>query len=532
MSAPLHTTTPSRGTLGKRLLTTFCVVLTLTLLGSVIGIWSLRQIQQSTETMVSQGVATERLVADAYRYQAINSERFKAIALSSEPEVNEILGADIAATQQRYDGLIAELDKGLQAAEDRALLEGIQAAGKDFQKARAELMAASESNFTVRIRKVYAERFLPSSGALLSALGTLTQSQRNAMDAGAREVERLGAVARTALLAFGALALVVGSVLALWLVRSITRPIALARDTADRVAALDLRHDIAGHGRDETGHMLAALGTMQEALRRLAHQVRTSVQSLHHASGDIASGNADLCLRTDQAASSLQQTAAALEQVQQAVHHSVRTAEHTETQAAQAAAQAQQGQQVVAQVRQSMVTLERTAARIGTITGVIDDLAFQTNLLALNAAIEAARAGERGRGFAVVAGEVRQLAQRSAAAAHEIKTLIGQAQQQIAHSGTLAQAADARMAQVAAAITHTAHAMLDIRTHSQAQRNDIAAIGQALDQLDQVTQQNAALVEQSVSATAQLRTQADELTALVSRFILPESMPGTLLALQ
>ena len=192
----------------------------------------------------------------------------------------------------------------------------------------------------------------------------------------------------------------------------------------------------------------------------------------------------------------------------------------------------EQGQQVVAQVSHSMVTLERTAARIGTITGVIDDLAFQTNLLALNAAIEAARAGERGRGFAVVAGEVRQLAQRSAAAAHEIKTLIGQAQQQIAHSGTLAQAADARMAQVAAAIAHTAHAMLDIRTHSQAQRNDIAAIGQALDQLDQVTQQNAALVEQSVSATAQLRTQADELTALVSRFILPESMPGTLLALQ
>jgi len=169
--------------------------------------------------------------------------------------------------------------------------------------------------------------------------------------------------------------------------------------------------------------------TMQEALRRLAHQVRTSVQSLHHASGDIASGNADLCLRTDQAASSLQQTAAALEQVQQAVHHSVRTAEHTETQAAQAAAQAQQGQQVVAQVSQSMVTLERTAARIGTITGVIDDLAFQTNLLALNAAIEAARAGETGRGFAVVADEVRALASKTQSSTGDIQAHIVALQQ-------------------------------------------------------------------------------------------------------
>lgn len=526
------TSAPTIGPLGRRLLGLFFILLTLGLAGASMGLWALARIGQATDGIVVHSLAIERLLSDTQRLQALNAERYKAVALSSEPEVGDTLGADIAATEQQYSTHLAQLEQLLQSKAQQALLAQVHQQTQAFDTARQALLQARDFGLTERIRDVYTQQFLPATQAQQAALAALGQAQRQAIDADAQQVAQWSTRARQALLLFGGLALVLGLLLVLWLVRSITRPIALARDTADRVAALDLRHDIAGHGRDETGHMLAALGTMQEALRRLAHQVRTSVQSLHHASGDIASGNADLCLRTDQAASSLQQTAAALEQVQQAVHHSVRTAEHTETQAAQAAAQAQQGQQVVAQVRQSMVTLERTAARIGTITGVIDDLAFQTNLLALNAAIEAARAGERGRGFAVVAGEVRQLAQRSAAAAHEIKTLIGQAQQQIAHSGTLAQAADARMAQVSAAITHTAHAMLDIRTHSQAQRNDIAAIGQALDQLDQVTQQNAALVEQSVSATAQLRTQADELTALVSRFILPESMPGTLLALQ
>ena len=373
------TSAPTIGPLGRRLLGLFFILLTLGLAGASMGLWALARIGQATDGIVVHSLAIERLLSDTQRLQALNAERYKAVALSSEPEVGDILGADIAATEQQYSTHLAQLEQLLQSKAQQALLAQVHQQTQAFDTARQALLQARDFGLTERIRDVYTQQFLPATQAQQAALAALGQAQRQAIDA---------------------------------------------------------------------------------------------------------------------------------------------------------AAQAQQGQQVVAQVSQSMVTLERTAARIGTITGVIDDLAFQTNLLALNAAIEAARAGERGRGFAVVAGEVRQLAQRSAAAAHEIKTLIGQAQQQIAHSGTLAQAADARMAQVSAAITHTAHAMLDIRTHSQAQRNDIAAIGQALDQLDQVTQQNAALVEQSVSATAQLRTQADELTALVSRFILPESMPGTLLALQ
>ena len=521
MSTTLPSPKPSQGTLGKRLLTTFAVVLTLSLLGSLIGIWSLRQIQQSTETMVSQGVATERLVADAYRYQAINSERYKAIALSSEPEVGDILGADIAATQKLYDARIAELGQRLQVAEDRALLDSIDAAGKDFLKARTELVAARDSGVTERIRTVYAERFLPSSGALLSALGTLTQSQRNAIDAGAREVERLGAVARTALLAFSAMALLVGSVLALWLVRSISRPIALAGATADRVAALDLRHDIAGHEKDEAGRMLNSLAVMQQALRGLVEQVRGSAQNVSAAASEIAGGNTDLSSRTEETAASLQQTAAALEQITIRVMHSAQAAHDAQQMVATATTVAHEGGNVVAQVERTMEGIHKSAGKIVAIIGVIDSIAFQTNILALNAAVEAAHAGEQGRGFAVVAAEVRSLATRSAAAAREIKALINESVDQVKEGTSLAGVAGHTMQRIVGSIQNAERMMGEITSATQDQNRDIGQINTAVARLDQMTQANSALVEQSMTASAGLRNQAHELSTLISRFVLP-----------
>lgn len=510
---------PLVGPLGRRLLGLFFTLLALGLAGSAMGLWALARIGQATDDIVVRSLARERLLADAQRLQALNAERYKAVALSSEPEVGQTLGADIAATDAQYRALLVALAQDGRA--EPALWAQLQQRRAAFDTARQALLQARDFGLTERIRAVYAQQFLPAAQAQQAALAALAQAQRQAIDADAQQVAQWSSRARQALLLFGALELALGLLLVGWLVRSITRPIALARDTAHRVAALDLRRDIAGHGRDETGHMLAALATMQEALRRLAQQVRASVQGLHRTSGDMASGNADLCTRTEQAAASLQQTAAALAQVQQAVQQSAQQAEHTEQQAQQAAAHAQQGQQVVAQVGLSMGLVQGSAARIGAITGVIDALAFQTNLLALNAAIEAAHAGELGRGFGVVAGEVRQLAQRSAQAAQEIKTLITQAQQHISEGAQLAHSADARMAQVARASAQTAQAMHAIRSRSQAQRQDISAIAQALGQLEQMTQQNAALVDQSASATQQLRSQAHELTALVSRFILP-----------
>ncbi len=511
----------SIGPLGRRLLGLFAAVLALSLLGSAIGLWALQHIGVSTDDIVQRSIANERLVADAYRLQAINAERYKAVALSSEPEVGEILGADIAQTQRQYEALVDTLAQRVAGSADEARLAELGSRLQAFHTARTALVQARDYGLTQRIHEVYTTQFLPASQALLAALEELTQAQRQSIDAAAMQVANWSWTARLSLLAFGALSLVLGTLLALWLVRSITRPITLASDTANRVAGLDLRHDIQGHDRDETGQMLHALAVMQTALRHLAQQVRASVYSLHTASTDMASGNAHLSDRTEEAAASLQETAAALEHVKRALNTSAQTARHTEARAAEAATLAHQGQEVVTQVVQTMHEISHSAHKIADITGMIDSLAFQTNILALNAAVEAARAGEQGRGFAVVASEVRTLANRSAEAARLIKALIATSVQQVETGSRLAGDAGHTMQQVVHAIREAAQTMADLKAGSEAQNEDLAAIHTALAQLDNMTQQNAALVEQSSAATESLRIQANDLAGLVSQFLLP-----------
>ena len=522
-SRPLAATAPLRArSLRGRLVGVFLSVLALSLVGSAIGGWSLLRIHASTEAMVGRSVANERLVADAFRLQAINAERYKAVALSSEPEVGEILGADIARTQQEYDARIAALADRLDTPADRERLQQVAASGVAFAKARTDLIAARDSGLTERIRSEYTGRFLPASQALLQSLDGLTQSQRQGIDGAAGQVADLSRMARLSLLGFGALALVLGTALALWLVRSITRPIALAGATADRVAGFDLRHDIAGHGRDETGRMLHSLSVMQSALRTLVGRVSLSVQNLRTASAEIANGNAELSQRTEATAANLQETAAALEHVTRKVQESEHTTERTEALATQAADTARAGSGVVTELVGTMEQVSHSAHRIADITGVIDSIAFQTNILALNAAVEAARAGEQGRGFAVVASEVRSLATRSAEAAREIKALIAASLAQVQGGTRLAGEAGRTMGQVVASIQQAAQTMVEIKAAHRAQNEDIAAIHGAMSRLDDMTQQNAALVEESAAAADSLRAQAQDLSVLVSHFLLPE----------
>ncbi|MDD2711932.1 MAG: methyl-accepting chemotaxis protein [Simplicispira sp.] len=521
----IHRPTPSpRNTLGQRLLFAFFVVLLLGLIGSATGIWSLGRIHTATVHMVQHSIKAERLIADAYRAQAINAERYKAVALSSEPEVGDILGADIAATQKSYDHLMGQVTLLLQSPAEQQLLQQVQRAEKDFTAARTELVAARDSGLTQRIHTVYGKRFLPASGALQAALGTLTQSQRDDIDASDTTIAQWSTRARLVLLVFTALALVLGSLLALWLRRSITRPIASASATADRVAQLDLRHDIAGHGRDEAGRMLHSLAVMQNALRALVAQVRNSAQNIRAASSDIASSNNDLSTRTEETASRLQETAASLEHITLRVAQSATAARRAEALAATAATVAGQGSAVMARVQTTMQGIHQSSTKIVDIIGVIDGIAFQTNILALNAAVEAARAGAQGRGFAVVATEVRSLATRSARAAQEIKDLIGASVKQVHAGSSLVSDAADTMGRTMAAIQEATHAMAEITDATQAQNVDIGQINSAVSRLDQMTQQNSALVEESAAASDSLKAQAQELAQLISQFVLPSHM--------
>ena len=514
--------------LGRRLLATFVTVLLLTLAGSAIGVWSLRSVDAATRQAIENNVATERLVADAYRLQAINTERYKAMALSSEPEVGEILSADIERTQTHYRELMDQLATRLQTPAEQALLTGTHDKAQDFQAAVKELVAARDFGLTERIRKVFTERFEPSAAALLGSLQQLAQSQRDAIDAAGAQIAQSSQRAQVALTLFCATALLLGSVLTWWLVRSISRPIGTANATAQRVSSLDLRENIEGHNRDEAGQLLLSLNTMQQALRTLVMQVRQSAQSVRLAAHEIAQGNADLSERTEGTASSLQQTAAALEQVTQRLHQSTETAARAEHMASQASAVATEGGNAMAQVVRTMQNIQQSSRKVEEVTGVIDSIAFQTNILALNAAVEAARAGEQGRGFAVVAAEVRQLAMRAGEAAREIKGLIATSAQNVETGTALVNGAGHTMGQIVDSIRNVASMISDISSTTLSQTRDINDINTAVARLDHMTQQNSALVEESAAASEGLRHQANELTHLISQFVLPpqhEALP-------
>ena len=301
---------------------------------------------------------------------------------------------------------------------------------------------------------------------------------------------------------------------------SICQPIQQAQAMATRIAEghLDNRVDIQGD--DEAAHLLRSLGEMQGALRTLVGQVRESAESISTASSQIASGNMDLSSRTESTASSLQQTASSMDELTGTVQQSAQAAGQANQLAGQAADAARRGSTLMDEVVTSMGEIDGASRRINEIIGVIDGIAFQTNILALNAAVEAARAGEQGRGFAVVAGEVRSLAQRSANAAKEIKTLISASGEKVDSGTRLVNDAGAAMHEIMSSVEHVSSIITEITTSSNEQSQGIGQVNQAVNELDQMTQQNAALVEESAAAAASLKEQAERLSRSISAFAL------------
>ncbi len=318
------------------------------------------------------------------------------------------------------------------------------------------------------------------------------------------------------------LAIALLAALCAWLMwaiaRATTRSVAAAVRVAQAVADGDLGAPVPDGGRDELGRLLAALGEMQQRLGGVVGQVRGNAECVASASAQIARGNLDLSQRTEEQASALQQTAASMEELGSTVVHNADNARQASELAQGASAVAGQGGTVMAQVVQTMRAIQTSSQKISEITGTIDSIAFQTNILALNAAVEAARAGEQGRGFAVVASEVRSLAQRSADAAREIKSLIGASVEQVDAGTRLVDQAGTTMQEIVASIAGVSSIMGEIRSASAEQSQGVSEVGAAVSRMDRTTQHNAALVEQTAAAATSLEEQARQLVQAVAVF--------------
>jgi methyl-accepting chemotaxis protein len=320
-----------------------------------------------------------------------------------------------------------------------------------------------------------------------------------------------------------AISVVAALVLGVYLARSISQPLTQAIELADAVAAGDLTREINANGNDEVAHLQEAMRGMVHNLRKLVSSVRVGVDSVAVASGEIASGNQDLSTRTEQQASSLEQTASSMEQLSSTVRQNAESARQANQLAVAASEVAGRGGEAVGNVVETMGQIQASSRKIAEIIGVIDGIAFQTNILALNAAVEAARAGEQGRGFAVVAGEVRSLAQRSAQAAREIKGLIADSVEKVESGSRQVTEAGTTMQDLVSQVRRVTDLLGEIASATVEHSSGIGLVNNAVTQLDQMTQQNAALVEQSAAAAASLRSQAEQLAQAVAIFKLGRS---------
>ena len=350
----------------------------------------------------------------------------------------------------------------------------------------------------------------------------LNEYQDKMMDESAKESDQAYHSGLNFLAELAALATLLAVVIGWWLTRSVTRPLNEAVEVAQRVAAGDLTSTVEVKSKDETGMLLQALKDMNESLKKIVSEVRASTDSISTGTQEIATGNADLSQRTEEQASSLEETAASMEELTSTVKQNAENARQANQLAAGASDVAVKGGAVVGQVVTTMSLINESSKKIVDIISVIDGIAFQTNILALNAAVEAARAGEQGRGFAVVATEVRTLAQRSAAAAKEIKSLIDDSVHKVEDGTRLVDQAGKTMDEVVNSVKRVTDIMAEISAASQEQSAGIAQVNQAVTQMDEVTQQNAALVEEAAAAAESLQEQSSNLVQAVAIFKLAQ----------
>jgi methyl-accepting chemotaxis protein len=512
-------TTARQGSIGRRLALVLSCILGLSVFSSVVAVWQLRSLGVEVADMLQSSLKVERAATDWLRNTTSGVQRAAAIARSSDASLIEYFAPATAAAIKETNELQKFIEAALTTPEEKALFGRISELRKSYLAAREEVSKAKKEGDVEGAAKLFAEKFEPTSRSYLEAVAALASGQRAELDTSALKVEALRQRTVWLLVGCTALALVAGIALSVVLSRSITVPLQAAERAARAIADMDLTGAAQRHyGNDETGQLLRAIDAMRLALRNALQEVRSVVDNISTASAEIASGNLDLSSRTEQAAASLEETASAMEELTSTVRHSADSAGQANQLTNSAADVARRGGSVVAQVVDTMTDIQQSSRKIGDIIGTIDGIAFQTNILALNAAVEAARAGEQGRGFAVVAGEVRTLAQRSAEAAREIKALIGASVDRVEAGSRLVTDAGGTMTEIVNSVQRVTDIVGEISTASREQSQGIGQINLAVADLDKMTQQNAALVEQSTAAAESLKDQANRLSSVVATF--------------
>ncbi|RYF17840.1 MAG: HAMP domain-containing protein [Comamonadaceae bacterium] len=501
-----------------RLAITFAALILLLAGTAGIGAWRLAQLSAISNDLASVHLRLERLVGEWLSHTRSNAVRATVLTHSDDPELRRLLTPAMEATTKRISSLQQELEGLLDTPDARKLFAEVGARRAAYLESRKAVLELKKGGDTQGALRMMEGNMLPAIDRYVGSIQAMSEHFTAEVGREAQAASASATTGRNMVLGLAAGGVLL-ALLAAWLItRSITGSVNEAVAAARRVADGDLTVRITSHSRDEMGQLLRALGDMGERLRGLVREVAEGARTVADSSAQIAQGNTDLSQRTEEQASTLEETASSMEELTSTVAQNADNARQANELAHTASAVAREGGAAVGQVVDTMNGISAASRKIAEITGVIDGIAFQTNILALNAAVEAARAGDQGRGFAVVASEVRSLAQRSAQAAKEIKTLIADSAARV-EAGTqqVAQAGE-KMERIVASVERVNELVSEIAAASQEQSSGIEQVNTAITQMEQVVQQNASLVEEAAAATQSMKDQAGSLLHAVSRF--------------
>ncbi|HEX7986771.1 MAG TPA: methyl-accepting chemotaxis protein [Duganella sp.] len=505
--------------IGTRLGLGFGVVVLLLAVVAVIAVTRIHLINQATQRILNQSHVKLMLTKEIQTEVNLQGRylRNALIGAADQAEVDASL-AKLDASQKKNETNFNQLGGMLTLEKGKALFKAMGERRQVYAQTRDVTVKLIKERKAEEAGKYLLKDLRVAQNDFIQAINAMSAFQEFLMRQDGDQASADGTFAVRMTLALSALAAAAAVLIGWFITRSITLPIHRAVALAQTVAAGDLRSRIDVDSKDEIGALLQALRDMNQSLNNIVGQVRGSTDEIATATAEVATGNMDLSSRTEQQASALEETASSMEELTSTVKQNSDNARQANQLAVSAVEVARQGGVVVSDVVATMGQIHASAAKIADIIGVIDGIAFQTNILALNAAVEAARAGEQGRGFAVVASEVRNLAQRSAGAAKEIKTLINDSVEQVDAGNQLAAKAGTTMTEVVASIQRVTDIMAEISAASREQEVGIGQINQAVTEMDTVTQQNAALVEEAAAATGALEQQAAHLAQVVSVF--------------